>query len=71
MTDTPHRPLLPSRRGIAATAESFDGIFEAVNQGQITLSEARDYIDLLRARHDILEAAEIDRRIAALERDDA
>jgi hypothetical protein len=64
------KPLLPTRRGIAATAESFDGIFQAVNEQRITLSEARDYIDLLRARHDILEAADIDRRIAALEAGD-
>jgi hypothetical protein len=69
MTDNT-KPLLPTRRGIPATAESFDGIFQAVNEGRISLHDARDYIDLLRARHDILEAADIDRRIAALEAGD-
>jgi hypothetical protein len=46
MTDQKTRRLLPTARGIAATAGAFDGIFAAVNEGRITLSEARDYIDL-------------------------
>jgi hypothetical protein len=51
-------------------AGAFDGVFQAVNDGVISVAEARDYIDLLRAKHEICEAAEVDRRIAALEAGD-
>jgi hypothetical protein len=38
-----------------------------VNDGVISVAEARDYIDLLRSKHEICEAAEVDPRISALE----
>jgi hypothetical protein len=57
--------------GFEGTASPFDGVFQAVNDGVISVAEARDFIDLLRAKHEICEAASIDQRLRALEADDA
>jgi hypothetical protein len=65
------RPFLPVGRGIDRISEAFDEVFSCVNAGTISVQEALTYVTLLEKRYELTEAVQIEKRIRALEADDA
>jgi hypothetical protein len=64
------RPLqvrMPVGMGLAGIAAGFDAILEAINAGNITASERAELASILRQQADVLEAKDIEQRIANLE----
>jgi hypothetical protein len=58
-----------SPSGMAGIAAAFDNVFRCVNDGTISLREAQDYVALLKARQDMLDARDLEDRLTALEGD--
>ena len=48
-------------------ATAIDRVIKALDAGDVTASEAMDFINVLRARTEMVEAAAIEQRLAALE----
>jgi hypothetical protein len=69
MTDNTKRPLLPTGRGMAGIATAFDNVFRCVNEGTISLADAQEYVALLKARQDMVDARDLEDRLTALEGD--
>jgi hypothetical protein len=59
---------LPVGLGVDGICAAFDKLMQAVNDGVLSAAEAQDYVALLKAQHEMLETADINKRLAALER---
>lgn len=60
--------LLPSTDSPSGISEAFEVVLNAAADGLVTLSEAKQFADLLEQRRRVVETVELEKRIQALEK---